>query len=346
MRTRGYGTVLGVIGWVVLLWAAGCGDGGGGGGHTHLFVRDPANPVYVPSGSAWNFAGIGDPSVIYDPDDSLFKMWLSGGGVVGANPDAIVRTQYLTSPDGVVWTEYGTNPVFMEGLGPTDWDRGGVETVTVLKLGTEFWMWYGGYEVRAFPPVTMKIGLATSLNGVDWSRYGSNPLLAPGPAGAWDELWIESPVVAAGPGGLYMLYTGVDSGLVYRIGLATSPDGIVWTKYAGNPVLSPNPACAWENGAVYGPALLFDGTQFRMWYVGLNAVTFLDAMRIGMATSPDGTTWTRSPSNPVLDVGNAGQWDAQGAFVPSVILKDGTCMMWYASGANPDEKVGLARWTP
>jgi hypothetical protein len=83
-----------------------------------------------------------------------------------------------------------------------------------------------------------------------------------------------------------------------------------------------------------------------MWYAGLNASTFLNAMRIGMATSADGVTWTRFLSNPVLDLGVSGAWDEKGCFVSTVVLSGGTYRMWYLSGENPNEKVGLATWTP
>ena len=69
-------------------------------------------------------------------------------------------------------------------------------------------------------------------------------------------------------------------------------------------------------------------------------------MRIGMATSTDCINWTRYPQNPVLDVGTAGSWDERGPFVPSVFFKDNTWMMYYLSGDNPNETIGLATWMP
>ena len=323
----------------------GCGDEGGEGEAT-IFVRHPSNPVYQSSASAWNFAGIGDPSVIYDSDDGVYKMWTSGGGVVPPDPSVIVRTQYLTSPDGVTWTESAVNPVLFEGAGGSDWDRGGVETVMVLKDGGQYYLWYGGYEVREDPPLTLQIGLATSSDGINWSKSLANPVLSPGTSGEWDEGWVESPSVVKVGSTFHMLYSGVNLVSEYRIGLATSPDGVTWTKHPSNPGLSPEPANSWENAFVYAPSILHDGAEFKMWYVGLNATTFLSEVRIGMAASPDGVTWTRSPDNFVLGLGPSGAWDEAGAFVPSVILRGGEYMMWYLCGSNPNEKVGLATWTP
>ena len=341
---------------IILFFLTSCGGNGGGNGDGNgdgdgkepqiTFTRDAANPVYTPSGSAWNFAGIGDPSVLYDSTAGLYKMWCSGGGIVAPDPDVLVRTQYLTSPDGTTWDEYGTNPIFTVGLGVTDWDRGGVETVHVLKDGDTYVMWYGGYEVREEPPVTMKIGLAISTDGIAWDKEATNPVVDKGAPGEWDDSWIESPSVVKVGGTYYMLYSGIGDPYRFAIGLATSADGIAWTKYAGNPVFEPEPANDWENAIVYAPSLYHDGSQFVMFYVGINATTFLDAARIGMATSSDCVTWTRSADNPLLDLPLAGSWDEHGPFAPSVIFKDGTWMMYYLSGSNPGERIGLATWTP
>ncbi len=310
------------------------------------FTRDAANPVYAPSRSAWNFAGIGDPSVIYDSTAGIFKMWCSSGGIVEPHPNVLVRIQYLTSLDGKKWNEYGMNPVFDVAPEGSDWDRGGVETVHVMKDNAAYMMWYSGYEVRENPPVTMKIGLATSSDGIIWYREDANPILDKGAPGEWDDSWIESPSVVTVNGYYYMLYSGIGDPYRCAIGLATSRDGIRWTKYPGNPVFEPEPANSWENAVVYAPSLYHDGNQFVMFYVGMNSATFLEAARIGIAISNDGITWKRSKDNPVLDLPAARSWDEHGSFAPSVIFKNGTWMMYYISGANPNEQIGLATWTP
>ena len=92
----------------------------------------------------------------------------------------------------------------------------------------------------------------------------------------------------------------------------------------------------------YMPWVIKDGATYKMWYTGWNGdfeqrpdhtankINF----RIGYATSPDGTTWTKYPSNenaaPVLSIGGAaGQLDAKGVSHPSIVKKNGTYHMWY-----------------
>ena len=72
-----------------------------------------------------------------------------------------------------------------------------------------------------------------------------------------------------------------------------------WVKYDGNPVLSPGAPGSWDNYGVFWPTVIFDGTQYQMWYSGR---TDGSVGHIGYATSPDGLTWMKHP-NPVLETG-------------------------------------------
>lgn len=51
------------------------------------------------------------------------------------------------------------------------------------------------------------------------------------------------------------------------IGYADSPDGQTWTTY-GNPIFTAGAAGAWDRPGVGDPSVYYDGTKFRMWYVG------------------------------------------------------------------------------
>lgn len=63
---------------------------------------------------------------------------------------------------------------------------------------------------------------------------------------------------------------------------------------------------------------------------------------IGHATSPDGLTWTKDPSNPVLTAGSAGNWDNPRVDCPTVIFDGDTFHMWYAGGDLFQWKIGYA----
>lgn len=52
-----------------------------------------------------------------------------------------------------------------------------------------------------------------------------------------------------------------------------------------------------------------------MYYSGKNR---LQQLRIGLALSKDGLSWRKYECNPILDVGRAGDWDAQYVYAPVV----------------------------
>ncbi len=81
-----------------------------------------------------------------------------------------------------------------------------------------------------------------------------------------------------------------------------------WVKAAGIPLLSPGSSGAWDDQWVYAPSVILDGSTYKMWYVSFIVASL--SRKIGYATSPDGNTWTKVGTTPVLSPGTAGSWDA------------------------------------
>ena len=65
-----------------------------------------------------------------------------------------------------------------------------------------------------------------------------------------------------------------------------------------------------------------------------------------MARSNDGiTNWERHPQNPLIDLGDAGQWDSLSAYKASPLLIDGCrWRVWYNASRKEDRKetIGFA----
>jgi len=104
---------------------------------------------------------------------------------------------------------------------------------------------------------------------------------------AWEGAGLSGPSALLA-GGQVLLYYAAAGG----IGLATSTDGLVFTKTAG-PVLAPDATAAWETTTPHAPtvAVFPDGSWHMLYGAGGS---------IGEATSADGRTWTRAAGNPVL----------------------------------------------
>ena len=213
----------------------------------------------------------------------------------------------------VNWTKYPGNPV-------TEL-TGFLHHPCVLfnANSNRFEMWFS-----FFLQSQQHISFAYSEDGIFWTIHPT-PVLTRGPL-EWDAATVESPFVIWENGQYKMWYSGSTNWLNYKIGYATSPDGITWTKYVGNPIFDAG-ANSWETGGVHGCSILPLEGGYKMWYSGLDTTTIQES--IGCATSSDGIFWQRDTlNNPVLEPSASG-WDSVNVFYPSVILIDDLYYMWY-----------------
>ncbi|HEV2226251.1 MAG TPA: hypothetical protein VGR56_05530 [Nitrososphaerales archaeon] len=184
----------------------------------------------------------------------------------------------------------------------------------------------------------------TSTDGRSW-KLSTTPVLPTGPKGSWDELVVfSSDVVWNGTG--YMMYyvgDGVTNKTTFpanfrQIGVAFSPDGIHWSKYAGNPIITHGPGL-YDARYTRGPSVIFDNGTYKMWYTGTAALNYTNSFTtVDYATSSDGVHWTKYQSNPVF-TGYRFTGNFTEAGWPSVIKVNGSYVMAFSdSYAN----VGLA----
>ncbi|MBC8232168.1 T9SS type A sorting domain-containing protein [bacterium] len=179
--------------------------------------------------------------------------------------------------------------------------------------------------------------VASALGQTEWAKYEGNPVLDLGAPGEWDAYNVYAPSVLYEDGIYKMWYSGYN-GSNRRIGYATSPDGITWTRYADNPVLDLGAPGEWDAYNVSIPSVLYEDGIYKMWYSGYDGSNW----HIGYATSPDGITWTKHEDNPVLDLGEPGEWDDNNVCCPSVLYEDGTYKMWYSGYDGSKERIGYA----
>ncbi|MCD6291337.1 MAG: hypothetical protein J7M34_12600 [Anaerolineae bacterium] len=184
-----------------------------------------------------------------------------------------------------------------------------------------------------------------------WTKSPENPVLDTGEPGTWDATVISEAKVIFDGKVFHMWYAGRNRDeppagrhkAPMRFGYATSPDGVHWTRYPGNPVLDVGPAGSPDANIVYPPFVLFDGEQFRMWY---SAHDF-KRWSINYATSPDGAHWTRYSGNPLMVAERDGRWDGNYIAEPCVLFNGEKFEMWYNGGSERTEtlRIGYA-WSP
>jgi hypothetical protein len=295
------------------------------------WTKYAGNPVFGvgPSGS-WDSSGVGTPSVLFK--GGRYELWYSGHS--GANSS--YRIGFATSPDGVNWTRSEDNPVLTTGS-PGAWDSGYVMVPHVVFHDGIYKMWFRGTDDPIYS-AHAGIGYATSTDGVHWVKYSGNPVLTVGSDGSWDDWMIFSAYVDIEGSSYKLWYSGCD-GANCRIGYATSPDGVHWTKYDGNPVLDVGPSGGWDTTNVFYPYVLHNGGAYEMWYSGYNG----SAYGIGHATSTNGVSWDRQPDNPVITTGAADSWDSKYVLASSVIAQCGALKMWYTGrDASNVNRIGYA----
>lgn len=302
---------------------------------------------------------LGDPAVI--AKDGGFTMWVPHGFLVAGKPR--VRIDYAISPDGLRWTWGG---VALPTGDPGAWDSTTTETPSVLKDPDErdpsrrYKMWYSGVadETRG---AQYGIGVAFSPDGRRFTRLPAvdspfklrGKVLEPGTTDGDIQAVADPSVLKIG--GIYHMWytTGMKGPPEVVISYATSPDGIHWTKYRGNPVL--RPTAGWEKGnswivsTVAQPSVLWDGRRFEMWYASFLNFGGADhrTAGYGYAVSTDGIQWTKPESQPVF-VTQRGPGEEAGLYTgPFVLRLDRTYWLFYPGvrRMDPHEMViNAARW--
>jgi predicted GH43/DUF377 family glycosyl hydrolase len=271
-------------------------------------------PVLEPGPwGAFDMRGVRAPSTILWGGE--YSMWYTGSDELQEG-----RMGLANSSDGIIWTKDAANPVLGPGLFPAwDSDIGGPD---VLYDGTTYRMWFSGSFIG-----DGKIGLATSSDGIGWTKHPSNPVLDNGVG--WESQSVGSPSVIYDGSKYHMWYTGGDA-TIHKIGYANSSDGVSWTKYPSNPVLDLGLPGAWDDTSVFSPSVMYRGGEYHMWFTARDDDPSVANYAIGYATSPDGLTWTKHASNPVLTTSSPWAFDDKWVFDPNV-LHDGTqYRMWYS----------------
>jgi len=261
----------------------------------------------------WDGDWLGSLSII--KNDAAYRMWYSAGNEIEG--DSI---GYADSPDAINWFKPVRDSLLKTGP-LSAWDEASVANPTIIAIDGGFQMWYVGLNILG----DRAIGFAASPDGLIWEKHTDNPVLSPDTP---DETTPDHPTVIRNSPTDYKLWYSSEG----KIWLATSSDGLAWTKYLSTPALEPGPSGAWDDDQVYAPHVIFDSNRYEMWYVGLSQTT--SEARIGYAWSNDGLTWIKSTRNPVL-VSIANTWEG-GAVTYPLVIKEGPTnyKMWYRGGSS------------
>jgi predicted GH43/DUF377 family glycosyl hydrolase len=150
------------------------------------------------------------------------------------NPSILDALKQIASTEG--FKPYEGNPVLQPGAEGT-WDAGALGSMSVLKVGDVFHMYYESWGVRsgkewdAAEYESLQIGHATSGDGIHWTKDPQNPALPKGGEADWDRTGTWDPFVIYEEG-LFKMWYGGGGGSQPNFGwaYAVSKDGTHFEK--------------------------------------------------------------------------------------------------------------------
>lgn len=301
----------------------------------NLFTYAGDTPI-IPHGPTGTWDGqFTDPGgAVYA--DGLFHMFHNG--FVGW--PAPVAIAHATSPDGYTWSR-AADPVFSGDDLPYTGLTVLASSALVEPDRTWVLYFYTWDEVR-WPTSTGGIGRATAPSPDGPWTADFDLVLAPGSEDEWDGMALRAPSVIRTDTGYVMFYSG-HSMRQAAIGMATSPDGITWTKYddpattdtpyaESDPVFRGSDETAWDSGVVYQPRVQLTPDGWVMLYAANTSGATTTPPQHGIAISQDGINWTRTDA-PVIDATEAG---GGAIWYTELLYQDGTYFIFFELG-----KIGI-----
>ena len=263
--------------------------------------------------AGWQTRNVTGPVVVRDPASGVWRMFYAGSATEQVNDAAwdLWATGLATSRDGRRWAyAEGYEPVlparrFREGevVDPATrsalFDSMEARAGAVLRSGGRWWMWYTGWngDTQTLGPgreekAHFRIGAAVSTDGRRWTKRagagGAGAVLGLDAPGGTEAVSVGSPSVLR-EAALFRMWHETSDGTTWRIALATSTDGVAWTKTGV--VLEPGaPGSLDEEGARH-PVVVALPSGYELWYQGRSRSA--PVFHVLRARSADGRAWRK-----------------------------------------------------
>jgi predicted GH43/DUF377 family glycosyl hydrolase len=180
--------------------------------------------------------------------------------------------EHATSMNGLQWETDGRNPIFRAAYAPN-----------LVEVDGELRMYYVHKAGRSRP---WEVWLATGPDFYSLKPHPANPMLTL--SQPWEKDHVFYPYVLREEDTWVIFYASYWANYPQRktataIGMATSRDGLKWTKHGGNPVLTPTPGSSFDATYTSSEAVIRDGDHYKLYY-GARIDQVHKYFAIGLAT--------------------------------------------------------------
>ncbi len=141
------------------------------------FRRNPSNPIFSPSG-AWNCGRAIDADIIVH-EENLWLYFATRDPKMEVQMLGVASAPLASGFDRSAWTQRCAAPILKPEL---PWEKECIEAPALARHGDRLFMFYAG----AYNNCPQQIGVASSLDGVSWTRLSDQPFLPNGAPGEWN----------------------------------------------------------------------------------------------------------------------------------------------------------------
>lgn len=243
---------------------------------------------------------------------------------------------------------FSPSPILSLGTLGT-FDEFGTYPVSVIREKEKVVAYYGGWTRCESVPFNVAIGYAVSNDGgVSFQKIGEGPVLS---YSANEPFILSGPKIRRFNNQWVLFYIAGKKWIqnngkpepVYRIRMATSPDGIQWSKVDEDII----PSRLEEDECQASPDVFFNNGRYHMFFCYRNSLNYRGkegGYRIGYAYSTDMKIWIRDDSQAGIDISqDADDWDSEMISYPHVFELDGSIYMMYLGNHVGKFGFGLAK---
>ncbi len=288
--------------------------------------HDPDRKSILPGEVYTKFPGVNTEAGAIVYHEASFHILYN---VLYSYPPSRADIGYARSADGINWEQVSEGSVFSAEDVPYE-DNVVLASDMIVEDDGTFVLYFHTTSSTPYK-VGSRIGRATASNPEGPWLADPEPALVPSESG-WDRFEVKYPCVVKVDGEYLMYYQGTHSSNgIISFGLATSEDGISWTRHE-EPIYTADQIPWEEFGSIRYPAVVHTPNGFLMLY-RVQGAEYSNAYTL--AVSPDGINWKPGQDTPAINLDQYVAWSM--AFSPEFEYVDGHYYAYVqtVNSANP-----------